>query len=115
MIVKQTAEHFIWGEQCDGWHLVKSADLSVIQERMPPGTFEVRHYHTKSRQFFFVLSGVATFEIDGKIETLRKHEGVEVAPNVPHQIFNKSEAEVEFLVISQPASHGDRHLIKPTK
>lgn len=112
IISKETAEHYIWSENCDGWHLIKSADLSVIYEKMPPGTFEVRHYHQKSRQFFFVLEGAATLEIDGKIETLRKGEGAEVPPNVPHQMFNNSETEIEFLVISQPPAHGDRHLIE---
>ena len=37
MIDRGTAEHYTWGDGCDGWHLVKGADLSVIQERMPPG------------------------------------------------------------------------------
>jgi hypothetical protein len=37
-------------------------------------------------------------------------EGVKVPHLVPHQIFNKSNHEVEFLVISQPTSKGDRVL-----
>lgn len=109
MISKETAEHYVWGENCDGWHLVKAAELSVIHERMPPGTMEVRHYHQNSRQFFFVLSGAATLEIEGRREVLRRHEGAEVLPGVPHQMFNESDTEeVEFLVVSQPPSHGDR-------
>jgi hypothetical protein len=40
-----TAEHYVWGDVCDGWHLVKSPSLSVIQERVPPGGAEVKHYH----------------------------------------------------------------------
>ena len=54
---KHTAEHYTWGEGCDGWHLLKSDNLSVIQETMPPGTAEVPHYHRHSRQFFFILEG----------------------------------------------------------
>lgn len=108
MISKETAEHYVWGENCDGWHLVKAAGLSVIHERMPPGTKESRHYHAKARQFFFVLSGAVTLEIEGKRRVLRRHEGAEVPPGVPHQMFNESEKEAEFLVVSQPASHGDR-------
>ena len=107
MIGKETAEHYIWGEVCDGWHLVKTAELSVIHERMPPGAKEVRHYHAKSRQFFFVLKGAATLETAGKREVLRKHEGAEVPPDVLHQMFNESDEAVEFLVVSQPASQGD--------
>ena len=51
------AEHYIWGEVCDGWHLLKRNDMSVIQERVPAGGAEVMHYHTKARQFFYILEG----------------------------------------------------------
>ncbi len=108
MISKDKAEHYVWGEGCDGWHLAQSAGLSIIHERMPPGTSEARHFHRAARQFFFVLSGMATIEVEGRTEVLRAHEGVEVAPGVPHRIWNESELEVEFLVVSQPPSHGDR-------
>jgi len=57
-----TAEHYIWGDVCHGWRLLSQPDLSVIQERVPPGGAETRHYHTNARQFFFVLSGTATME-----------------------------------------------------
>jgi mannose-6-phosphate isomerase-like protein (cupin superfamily) len=105
---KETAEHYIWGNVCDGWHLVKQPELSVIHERMPAGSKEVRHYHERSRQFFFVLSGTATLEMNGDIHTLCRHEGVEVASGVPHQMRNDSSEDVEFLVISQPTTRGDR-------
>jgi mannose-6-phosphate isomerase-like protein (cupin superfamily) len=109
-ISKGSAEHYVWGERCDGWHLVKGSDLSVIHERMPAGTAEVRHYHERSRQFFFVLSGTAVLEVDGVSWELHPHEGMEVPPGVPHQMKNESGAETEFLVISQPTSRGDRVL-----
>ena len=66
MIDKEGAEHYAWGGMCDGWHLLKGDTLSVIEERIPPGGSEVRHYHEKSRQFFYVLTGVLSFEVDGK-------------------------------------------------
>jgi mannose-6-phosphate isomerase-like protein (cupin superfamily) len=47
----------------------------------------------------------------GKEIILNPQEGVEVPPLVPHQMFNKTNVEVEFLVISQPTSKGDRVLI----
>lgn len=108
MIGKENAEHYTWGGVCDGWHLVKSETLSVIHERMPAGASEVRHYHRASQQFFFVLRGVATLEINGQRERLGAHQGAHVPPNVSHQMFNDSPDEIEFLVISQPPSHGDR-------
>jgi mannose-6-phosphate isomerase-like protein (cupin superfamily) len=109
-IARETAEHYVWGEGCDGWHLVKTPALSVIQERMPPGTAEVRHYHSLARQFFYVLSGRALFELEGQRHALGPREGIEVPPRAPHQIRNESQSDLEFLVVSQPPSHADRAL-----
>lgn len=89
-VSKHNSEHYTWGEQCDGWHLVKNKDLSVIHERMPPYTSEARHYHQHSRQFFYVLSGTAILELDGQRIILHTGEGVEVSPCNPHQMKNES-------------------------
>ncbi len=110
MIDKTIAEHYPWGQRCDGWHLVKAGSFSVIQERMPPSTAEVRHRHSASRQFFFVLSGEATVETEGTTQVLRVHQGIEIPPQVAHQVTNRFSADLEFLVVSVPPSHGDRIL-----
>lgn len=102
------AEHYEWGDGCDGWHLVQRDALSIIRERVPPGKSEHMHYHTKARQFFFVLDGEATLEIDGQHVILKKQEGIEVPPTIPHRLRNDSNLDLIFLVISVPKSHGDR-------
>jgi mannose-6-phosphate isomerase-like protein (cupin superfamily) len=108
MISRESAPHYQWGEGCDGWHLVKNEALSVIEERMPPGTSERRHLHRRARQFFFVLAGELTMEIEGEEHRLPANHGVEIAPGQAHQAFNRSANDVRFLVVSQPPSHGDR-------
>jgi mannose-6-phosphate isomerase-like protein (cupin superfamily) len=90
--------------------LVNQPSLSVIRERMPPGTAEVRHLHNRARQFFFVIAGTATFELGGSNHEIHGGEGLEVPPGVPHQISNRDAEPLEFLVVSQPHSHGDRTL-----
>jgi mannose-6-phosphate isomerase-like protein (cupin superfamily) len=107
-ISKGTAEHYTWGTQCDGWHLLKTPELSVIQERMPPGTAEVRHFHHRAQQFFYILAGEAVMEIDRQSVTLTAGQGVWIPVGKPHQIKNESSDDIHFLVISQPPSHGDR-------
>ncbi len=104
----KNAERYPWGDGCEGWHLLKRDDLSVIQERVPPGKAEVLHSHTRARQFFYVLKGTATLIIDTTSVVLRDREGIEVAPGIPHQLRNDSSQDLEFLVISAPKSHGDR-------
>jgi quercetin dioxygenase-like cupin family protein len=103
-----SAPHYRWGAGCDGWHLLRAPGLSVIQERMPPATSEVRHRHGVARQFFYVLSGELELELAGVRHRLEAGAGLEVPPGAPHEASNRSEADVEFLVISQPPSHGDR-------
>lgn len=110
---KCTADHYVWGEVCDGWHLLRSADLSVIQERVPPGASETRHFHTKARQFFYVLSGVATIEFADEEVTFGPMQGLHVEPGVAHCFRNKGTADVEFLVISSPSTAGDRTDLGP--
>ncbi|HLY74906.1 MAG TPA: cupin domain-containing protein [Planctomycetota bacterium] len=105
---KATAEHYEWGAKCEGWRLLNRSDVSVIQECMPPGTQESRHYHAKARQFFFILKGTATMERDGESHSLGERQGIEIPPGIPHQIFNRSTIDLEFLVISSPTTIGDR-------
>ena len=102
------AEHYVWGEKCEGWHLLKSDSLSVIQEKMPAGTFENKHYHNKSQQLFFILNGIATFEIESKEYLVGENESVHIKPGIAHKIKNNSNKDLNFLVISEPKSHGDR-------
>ncbi|HEY6951370.1 MAG TPA: cupin domain-containing protein [Bacteroidota bacterium] len=102
------AEHYTWGDGCHGWHLVKTDNLSVIQERVPPGKSEERHVHRKARQFFYVLEGTATFDLGDRVLILHERDGIEVPPNIPHRLRNDSVVDLVFLVISSPKSHGDR-------
>lgn len=103
-----TAEHYLWGDGCDGWHLVRTPTLSVIQERVPAHSQESRHYHRHAAQFFFVLVGTATLEIDGQRHQIAPHQGVHVAAGLAHQLRNEQAGELIFTVTSNPPSHGDR-------
>jgi mannose-6-phosphate isomerase-like protein (cupin superfamily) len=109
-ISTRNAPHYTWGTGCDGWHLVRSAALSVIYERMPAQAAEVRHRHGAARQFFHVLAGELSLEIDGVVVTIPTGSGYEVAPGRPHQVRNASGEAVEFLVVSQPPAQADREL-----
>ena len=109
-ISKDNAEHYSWGEQCDGWHLVKSPELSIIQERVPAGGAEVRHYHQQAQQFFFVIAGTASLEVGATVLHLSSGQGKHVPAGVPHRLANEGAEDLEFIVVSAPMAHGDRVL-----
>src|SRR5665213_2142143 len=108
IISTANAEHYTWGDQCDGWPLLRTDSLSVIQERMPPGTSEQLHFHQHAQQLFYILSGTAVFVVDGEKKIVKAGETIHIPKRIPHRIVNNSETDLHFLVISEPKSHGDR-------
>ncbi len=112
IISTATAEHYKWGgpagTDCDGWYLVRTSEVNVIEELMPPATAETRHLHHKARQFFYVLAGELTLEVEHHDFMLRAGQGLEIAPGQAHKAMNQSQADVRVLVTSQPPSHDDR-------
>lgn len=111
MISKEQAEHYNWGQGCDGWHLVKSKQLSIIQERIPPGAGEVKHFHQHAQQFFFILSGRARLTIGETIYELLPHQGCHVAAGCVHKIENDYTEDLIFTVTSTPTTSGDRTVV----
>ena len=107
----QTAPSYSWGDQCLSWRLLDSTNLSVKQELMPPHTAETLHFHHQATQFFYVLSGSATFLINGQKELVQSGEGIQINPGTAHQIANDSEEDLKFLVISQPSADNDRKVV----
>lgn len=108
----RNAEHYFWGDPTvspsDGWHLLKEDDLSVIEEQVPAGAGEVRHFHSHSRQFFYVLEGEATMEFEDRSVTFNAGQGLHVPPGAEHRFCNNSDSVVRFLVISSPSTQSDR-------
>ncbi|MDQ6830045.1 MAG: cupin domain-containing protein [Gemmatimonadota bacterium] len=110
-VSSETAEHYAWGVGCDGWHLLRTPTLSVITERMEPDAAEVSHRHVRAQQFFFVLNGELALAFGGRRHRVAARHGLHVPAGVVHQVLNVSDAAVDFLVISEPPSHGDRELV----
>jgi mannose-6-phosphate isomerase-like protein (cupin superfamily) len=108
IITKENSEHYIWGDNCDGWYFLKRNDVSVIQEKMPSGTSEIKHFHKETRQFFYILNGTASIDIEGIFFEITANSGIEIQPFQVHQIFNKSNSDLEFLLISCPCVNRDR-------
>ena len=105
------AEHYGWGETCDGWHLLASDNLSVIEERMPPGTSEQRHRHVKARQFFYVLEGEGTARCDGKTMPIKRGDALLLRPGSEHVIENTGPGKLYTLTVMTP-NEGFAELIR---
>ncbi len=97
-----------WGEGCEAWELFQNSELSIKEERMPPGTSEQKHFHKTAQQFFYVLSGKAEFHIENKTELINDREGIYIPNSKFHFLKNVGAEVLEFLVVSNPDTEGDR-------
>ncbi|HEX8561764.1 MAG TPA: GNAT family N-acetyltransferase [Flavobacterium sp.] len=106
-------QHYFWGENCEGWHLVRTDTLSIIKERMPKGTSEQTHFHRYAQQMFYILKGTATFEVGGEIKFVSEGENIHIPNKTLHRIYNQQDCDLNFLLVSEPPTAGDRIEIIP--
>lgn len=123
-IIRGNAEHYFWGDGCEGRRLVDTPELSVIEERMPPGAAEKRHRHARAHQCFYILAGEAVMVLWGPGENhalstfsssrtvkLAAGDSLHIHAGAVHQIRNESPEDVRFIVTSAPTTRGDREEI----
>lgn len=108
IIDKQTCEHYIWGDNCDGWIFANKPQLSIKIEAMPSETRENLHFHNNAQQFFYILKGTATFYINGIQYVVHAQQGILIEPEYEHYIENNTSEKIDFLVVSQPTTNNDR-------
>lgn len=107
MISKGDAEHDNEGDDSDDRHRVKRPAMGIIDEKMPAGSAEKRHYHAISRPFLFALNVTLTLALNGEIHLLPQHGGIDIPPGAKHQASNDADIHIECIVISHPATHSD--------
>jgi mannose-6-phosphate isomerase-like protein (cupin superfamily) len=90
IIDKQTAEQYLWGDNCDSWVLADTVGLSVKQENMPSSTREKLHLHNNAQQFFYILKGSATFYLNDVKTIVTEQKGILIEPKTKHYIANET-------------------------
>ncbi len=104
----KNAPNFLWGEGCNGHWLKKDGSFTIISEMMPRGASEKRHLHRGTEQFFYCLKGMLNIELNGEEHILHEGDGINIPPDAPHTVYNNSDKNVKFLVISCPNLLEDR-------
>ncbi|HHD4620685.1 TPA: GNAT family N-acetyltransferase, partial [Legionella pneumophila] len=84
------APHFKWGQNCDAWWLKNDGQFNVLYETMPSGSFEVKHYHQETEQFFYCLQGQLVIEFEDYEQVLQEQEGISIKAGITHKVKNSS-------------------------
>ncbi|MFN3670740.1 MAG: cupin domain-containing protein [Bosea sp. (in: a-proteobacteria)] len=70
----------------------------------PPGTFVPPHIHPTQDEFIYMLEGRLDLVLDGQESAAGPGDLIRLPRNVPHGLFNKSEAAVKCLFWVSPTA-----------
>ena len=81
---------------------------SLAEASVAAGSSTQRHYHKQSEEFYFVLEGDGTMEIDGEVRPVKAGDAILIPPGAWHQIT--ANRPLRFLCCcAPPYSHEDTY------
>ncbi len=84
------------------------ANQSLAEASLPGGNATDRHYHKLAEEFYFVLEGRGTIEIDGETREVGPGDAILIPPAAWHQITARE--SLRFLCCcAPPYSHDDTY------
>lgn len=79
---------------------------SLAEARVPAGNSTQRHYHKDSEEFYYILSGKGSMEIDGEMREVGPEDAILIPPGAWHTI-TASEDLVFLCCCAPPYRHED--------
>jgi mannose-6-phosphate isomerase-like protein (cupin superfamily) len=79
-----------------------SQNLGARLWRLPPGSANTLHKHILAEEFYFVIEGTGRIRVGDEAVTVPKHGGILVGPQVLRQVFNDTDADALWLIVSAP-------------
>ena len=87
---------------------------SLAEAILAPGRATLAHFHARSEEIYYVLSGSGEVSLGGAASTCGAGTAIIIAPNVPHQIRNVGDEDLIFLcTCAPPYSHEDTFECEP--
>ena len=97
-----------WGKGGVGWPLIQSVAFEVKEEELACGCAEKRHKHEHASQSYYILSGTAEVETEGKTAHLSVGDCLFIPAGSVHRFANKTDTCLRLLVVSVPPVSIDR-------
>ena len=83
---------------------------SLAEATLPPDGSTQRHYHRLSEEFYFILEGGGTMEIDGEARLVGPGDAILIPAGAWHQIRSDKASALRFLCCcAPPYSHDDTY------
>jgi len=79
---------------------------SLAEATIPVGQPTQRHYHKLSEEFYFILEGTGTMEINGEERQVQPGDAILISPGAWHQITASTQLRL-LCCCAPPYSHED--------
>jgi mannose-6-phosphate isomerase-like protein (cupin superfamily) len=75
---------------------------SLAEARLPAGGVTAAHYHPRTEEIYYILSGRGRMEIDGCARDVGPGDAIAIPPGAHHQIRNIGPDTLRFLCCCAP-------------
>lgn len=85
---------------------------SLAEARLRSGTSTTPHYHPRTEEIYYILSGHGLMRIDTQTNPVGPGDAIAIPPGQTHQITNTGEETLVFLCCCAPSyEHADTVLV----
>lgn len=76
---------------------------SLAEARLPPGASTTPHFHPRTEEIYYILSGSGQMRIEAEIGPVGPGDAIAIPPGARHQITNTDDQPLVFLCCCAPA------------
>jgi mannose-6-phosphate isomerase-like protein (cupin superfamily) len=80
---------------------------SVAEATIAPGSATQEHYHPKSEEIYYILSGSGRIKINDEERDVGPLDAIAIPPGARHKIWNTGDAPLVLLCCCAPAYEND--------
>jgi mannose-6-phosphate isomerase-like protein (cupin superfamily) len=86
---------------------------SLAEARLPPGAATTPHYHPRTEEIYYLLSGTGRMRIGEELRDVAAGDAIAIPPGQVHQIRNTGRETLLFLCCCAPGyEHDDTVLVE---
>jgi mannose-6-phosphate isomerase-like protein (cupin superfamily) len=108
-----SAEPHFQEANCVGWRLLDQDLLGIVEKQMPAGATTSWCRHDRLRQFFYVLNGQLSIDVEQVVRVVDMGSGLEIPPLVTYRVRNSGGWPASFLTIELRFSSMERKEVLP--
>lgn len=91
--------------------LIRGQVQMVNWSRLPEGSSFQPHYHEDMQEVFVMLGGPVEMTVNDEVVQLEKGDAILISPREVHQMTNRSDGTVDYLVFGISSEQGGQTVV----